>query len=464
MKPNRSLGISTSIQEFKMGNIIGVLEKEFPSHILEQTPGTRNRVFTQQGTLLTMVLTSVQQDKTLKNSVDLFYVIHQRQKQELKAAMEVEAKKQKAAEQRSTNKKAGRPRKYAVELPKSLEKDISLNTAAYSKARSRLPVGLTKKLFKASRLQEVENSYSHWNGYRVLIADGTYVQLQDSQSIRQEYNEEGSEGFPKGLVEAIIDRGSGQIYDFRLSNRHVSELALFYEMIDELPPGSLLLLDDLYNCYEILAKCKRKGIELVMPAKRERNYDVVEVIEPGDELIRIKAPASRSKWLEKNEEAKPLLLRRIVCKSPEGKAYILNTTILDKPIKKQDFQILYLTRWDIEISIREVKTIMDINILRSKTPEMALKELTVALATYNLIRKIIYASLKDLPFSPKEGFIQRFYTLNKDILVDKKGRVYNRWSTGRRRTPGAGAKPSAPETKAQQEIRQKNQTRKISKI
>ena len=71
--------------------------------------------------------------------------------------------------------------------------------------------------------------------------------------------------------------------------------------------------------------------------------------------------------------------------------------------------MLYLTRWDIEIGIREIKTIMDINILRSKTPEMALKELRVALATYNMIRKLIYANIKGLPFSPKGDFIQRSF-------------------------------------------------------
>lgn len=95
---------------------------------------------------------------------------------------------------------------------------------------------------------------------------------------------------------------------------------------------------------------------------------------------------------------------------------------------------------------------MDVHILRSKTPEMALKELTVSLATYNLIRKIIYASIKDLPFSPKEDFIYQFYTFNTAILIDKKGRVYNRWSTGHRRTEATCNKTDAPKTKAQQEI------------
>ena len=119
---------------------------------------------------------------------------------------------------------------------------------------------------------------------------------------------------------------------------------------------------------------------------------------------------------------------------------------------RQDIQLLCLTRWDIEIGIREIKTIMDINVLRSKTPEMALKELTVSLAAYNLLRKVIYASIKDLPFSPKEDFIYQFYTFNKDLLMDKTGRVYNRRSTGRRRTKGSDLKTNVAKTKTKQEI------------
>ena len=440
MKLNRSLGISTAIQECKTGDILGMLEKEFPSSVLEEnfsdTKG-RNRVFTTNNTLLTMVLTATQQDKTLKNSVDLYYGIHQRHKQAVLKELEESIKQEQKLDAQQP-RKAGRPKHYAIKLPSSLKKDISLNTAGYSKARNRVPLQMTQALFKASRIEAASNSYTHWQGYRVYIGDGTYVQMQDTPEIRANYEVkhqgEGSQGSPQGLLEVIIERGSGQLHSFELANRHVSELALFYQMIDELPDNSLLLLDDLYNCYEILAKCKRMGVELVVAAKRERNYELVEALAEGDEIIRIKTPKNRSKWLENNEPPGDLILRRLQCKSPQGTEYVLLTTLLDKSIHKHEIQDLYVNRWDIEISIREIKTIMDVNILRSKTPEMALKELTVSLATYNLIRKMIYASIKDLPFSPEEDFIFKFYTLNQDILIDKKGRIYNRWSTGRRRT------------------------------
>ena len=70
-------------------------------------------------------------------------------------------------------KKAGRPKKYATQLPISLQKDISLNTAAYSKARSRVPLEMTEELLKATRIQGAKNPYTHWHGYRVLMGDGT---------------------------------------------------------------------------------------------------------------------------------------------------------------------------------------------------------------------------------------------------------------------------------------------------
>jgi len=458
MKQNRSLAISSKIQECKMGNIIGMLEKEFPLSVLNNKKDdfkkgqgkTRERVFTVNNTLLTMVLTSVQQDKTLKNSVDLYYMIHQGHKSQVLAELEHSIHTQKGEDSKA-NKTAGRPKKYTLQLPKSLAKDISLNTAAYSKARERLPLELVNDLFQNSRIGQAKNNYTHWNGFRVFSGDGTYIQMQDSPSIREKYEVKhrgvGSEGYPQGLLEVILERGTGQVYSYKVSNRHTSELSLFYDMLDDMPPKSLLLLDDLYNCFEIISKAKRLGIEIVVPAKRERNYELIEKLVDGDEIIKIRTPKNRSKWLEKNEEAANILVRRIQCKSPEGDDYILFTTILDKTIKKDDFQLLYLTRWDIEIGIREIKTIMDINVLRSKTPEMALKELSISLSTYNLIRRLIYTSIKDLSFSPKEDFIHQLYTFNQDILIDKKGRIYNRWSSGRRRTEPIDSKTNSSKTK-----------------
>ena len=455
MKENRSLAISNRIQECKIGSILGMLETVFPSTFYNlnlKDEGSRSRIFTPSNTLLTMVLTATQQDKTLKNSVNLFYTIHQKHKAEVVLEFEQSIKIAKAADKKAL-KTAGRPKKYNKTVPKCLTTDISLNTAAYSKARDRVPVEMVDELFNQSKISQAQNNYSHWNKLRVLLVDGTYIQMQDTAAIRKQYEVkhkgEPIEGYPQGLLEVVLERGTGQVFSYKLSNRHTSELALFYDMLDEIPPNSLLLLDDLYNCYEIINKCIRLNIEFVIPAKRERNYSVLKKVEEGDEIIEIQAPKNRSKWLSINEKAMPIKVRKMRCNNldTQGGGYELLTSILDEKITKNEFQLLYLTRWDIEIGIREIKTIMDVNILRSKTPEMALKELAVSLSTYNLLRKILYASIKDLPFSPKENLIYRFYTFNQDLFIDKKGRVYNRWSSGRRRAQVPNSKANVAKKK-----------------
>ncbi len=128
-----------------------------------------------------------------------------------------------------------------------------------------------------------------------------------------------------------------------------------------------------------------------------------------------------------------IILRRIEYRTPNTKddMSVLYTTILDETIGKEDIILKYVTRWDIEINIREIKTIFGLNILRSKTPEMALKELLSGLIAYNFIRNYISEITSQSDFSPERDIYEKYYTLDKPVFTDKLGRVYNKISTGR---------------------------------
>jgi len=425
--------------------MLGVMGKHINDEIFDTTDSSsyRDRVFTPKTTLETMLLTATLEDKSLKNSVNQFYVIHQKRRELMEKELKLQAEEQTEAQKNKIGQK-GRPRKIEIKLPKSKQKDISLNTAAYSNARKRLPLSVTERFFESTKIYDYKNNYSHWHGLKVLISDGTYLQLQDTPEIQKEFPVNKNPGsYPQALLETIIVRGTGQIFNYKLSSREVSELALVNDLINDIPQGCIFLADDLYNSYEIMSKCVSRSIHFVFPSKRKRNFNVIESYGKGDDIVEIKRPEKRSNWADTQEPLpEKLRLRRIKATSPEGKEYTLLTSVVEQEIDKNEIQMLYLTRWDIEISIREIKTIMDINVLRSKTPEMLKKELNVSLAAYNIIRKITYASLKDLPFSPKEDFIYEFYTLNKNILIDKKGRVYNKWSSGRKRVRATNTKTS----------------------
>ncbi len=452
MKNNRSLAISTIMnKELKSRVILGVMGEHLDQTLYthEFLNNTRDRVFTPRNTIEAMLLSATLEDKSLKSAVSQFYIVHQKNRELLEQELLREAEKKKwEYETGHKHKQKGRPPVFKVEIPKSKKRDISLNTAAYSNARKRLPLQLTNDLFHSTIITDYINDYSHWHGYKVLIADGTYLQLQDTPEIKKLFPINKNPGsYPQALLEVLIARGTGQLFDFNLGSRSVSELGLFDKLINRVPKGYIILMDDLYNSYEIMSKCISNQIQFVVPSKRKRNYKILDSYAKGDDIIEIKKPETRSKWADKRRKLpSKLKLRRIECTRPDGKTYILFTSVLDKDIDKEEIQTLYLTRWDIEISIREIKTIMGINILRSKTPEMLKKELNVSLSAYNIIRKIIYASLKNLPFSPKEDFIYEFYSLNKNVLIDKKGRVYSRWSTGRRRAKAVNTKATFAET------------------
>ncbi|MEI6436467.1 MAG: IS4 family transposase [Bacteroidota bacterium] len=438
MTPNQSLQKSNLLREYLRTDYLQGICNVFPHEVIDKydSSGTRDRIYNSENTILTMINSAIQEDKTLQNAVNIFGRIHQNHSVRIMNDAESSIEMEKQEDLKNIEVRRGPKKKYKLKVPKSKVSEISVNTAAYSKARKRVSFELLHEIFK--KTSENKDSACWWHGMKTYITDGTYVQMQDSEELRKLYNvrhtaeEKNTDNYPQGLVQTIIEQGSGLIHDYALSNRHTSELSLIYQLIPDIPKGSLLLADDLYNCYAIFALARKYGFDLIVPGKRVKNYTVIEVIANNDEIVEVKKN-EHPKWLPKGESLPDkLLLRRISFLSPDGVGImVLYTTLLDKYIPGCEIIIKYFTRWDIEITILEIKEIMDINVLRGKTDDIIRKELVSAFIAYNLIRKVIMQSTKETAFSPKANIIQEFFKNNKDILIDRKGRVYNRWSPGR---------------------------------
>ena len=66
------------------------------------------------------------------------------------------------------------------------------------------------------------------------------------------------------------------------------------------------------------------------------------------------------------------------------------TTLLDpEHTTKEDLALLYRARWNNELDLRSIKTTMQMDVLRCKSPEMVRKEIWAHLLAYNLIRTVI---------------------------------------------------------------------------
>jgi hypothetical protein len=414
-------------------NLISIFYDYFPFDFADAySANRRDRVYNAQNTLITMLITACFEDKTLQHSVNIFQAIHEKNQENI-AKKQEEFKKESS---KTSTPKPGRPRKSIGRIQKSKTQSISSDTSGYSQARQRLNIDYLKAVFEDSKNIDNTDNVNKWQGRRVFITDGTYLQMQDTEDIRKDYPVQPGKGYPRGLLQTITEQGTGMVYSHRLSPDKKSELEILSKMLESIPDYSILLADDLYNCFAIFALLKSRNIDIIVPGKRKRNYEVLKTLGKGDEIVRIKR-STESKWLSQTDKEtvakyEYIDLRRIEYTNPNtDKTQVLYCSITDPSIEKSSIILEYISRWEIEISIREVKTIMDINILRSKTVEMAKKELLASLIAYNYIRRTISESTENSAFSPERDIIQEFYTYDKVERIDKLGRVYKRWSPGR---------------------------------
>jgi hypothetical protein len=56
---------------------------------------------------------------------------------------------------------------------------------------------------------------------------------------------------------------------------------------------------------------------------------------------------------------------------------------------------LYLQRWQVELFFRDIKTTMEMDILRGKTPEIVEKEIIMHFIAYNSIRMLMYEAAEE---------------------------------------------------------------------
>jgi len=440
MTANESLKLSTQIKDLLKSDLSHAFYGDVPVELIEKQaheimPESRERIFTPSNILLTMLLSATQEDKSIQNGLNIFHAVFEHNRRKVLQS-EAEQLYQEKIKDASLKRKPGRPKKYLSRLPKSYQKPISQNTAGYSTARKKLDISLLQTVY-AHSCKFGSYDKESWHGMKTYIGDGTYLQLQDTEDIRSQYVVKGQESsYPQALLQVLIRQGSGQISQFSAGSRQQSELTLVVPMIKKLEKNSLLLVDDLYNSYYHFCIVLLQGCHIIVPGKRYRTHKIVREINDNDRIVEI-SKTNRPDYVSKEEWEKlpdTILLRRITYTYPTKnglESAILYTTILDEKISAAEIVAKYTMRWDIEISIREIKTIMDINVLRSKSREMLFKELITSLTAYNLIRKLIAKSAGKAGFSPQEDIFQKFNPFGRTILLDRKGRVFFKWSPGR---------------------------------
>ena len=280
-------------------------------------------------------------------------------------------------------------------------------TNSYCDARQRLPLGVVVRLVRQTA-QEIETGASDnwlWKGRRVSFVDGSTSSMPDTVRNQEAFPQSSSQGiglgFPLVRYVAIISLATGVVRDLALGpiqrkgNRrdcfvpHSAGTAGFGRNRSGRPLFFLVFhargtdaagVDSLFRMHQLRKFDSRRGRRLGV-----------------EDHVVIWVKPERPEWMDEETYAQiPSEIKvrelRFKVEQPGFRVdeLVLVTTMLDAAAyTKEELADLFLRRWNIELDLRSIKVVLQMDVLRCKSPEMVEKELWIHLLAYNLIRGVV---------------------------------------------------------------------------
>lgn len=287
----------------------------------------------------------------------------------------------------------------------------STDTGSYCQARKRLPLALLMRLVRDTGRELHRETPHAWRiaGRPVKLVDGSTVSMPDTPdnvaAFGKPRNQHGVSPFPVARLVAVLCLATGAALDLALApcrGKKTGELSLFRSLKDAFLPNDVVLADRFYCTYCDIARLQRQGVDVVMRQHTHRKSDFRRGLRLGkdDHLVRWRRPTSRPAWMRRQEFAAlpaQLELRevrvRVAIPGFRVKSLVVVTTLTDpQQFSRQALAELYRQRWQAELDLRSIKTVMQMDVLRCKTAEMVRKEIWMHLLAYNLLRSMLCAT------------------------------------------------------------------------
>jgi hypothetical protein len=290
---------------------------------------------------------------------------------------------------------------YAKPMPSS-------STSGYGQARKNLSLTELETILSQISKRRLGRPSSKLQGRRVIVADGTGLSMPDTAANQEIWPQQRHQrrgcGFPQARLCACFDLQSGMLSSYELGNKKSSEIPLLRRQWKHFNEGDIFLGDKGFCGYYDLSSLADQGVDSVVTVARRKPVTAAQpdqVLGENDLLIHWKKPVlnKRSSYTKAQWEALPerLSIRQIrVTVAQKGfrtSHFYIATTLLDSELYPADeLADLYLQRWDVELSFRDIKTTMGMDILRCKTPDMVRKEIVMHMIVYNCIRQLMFES------------------------------------------------------------------------
>lgn len=286
----------------------------------------------------------------------------------------------------------------------------STNTGAYCRARAKVSEGVVRRLtLHVARDCEAQVPAAwRWKGRNVRLVDGTTLSMPDTAENQAEYPQlsvqaEGV-GFPILRAVALCSLATGMVTALACgpyAGKETGETALLRTLFDALSRGDIVLGDRYFGGWFMLALLQELGVDFVsrLHQLRKADFQRGRRLGKGDHVVSWPKPA-RPDWMDQETydrlphhlEVREVLVNLDVA-GFRAESLVVVTSLLDsETYSRDDLATLYRRRWVVELHIRDIKSAMQLDVLRCKTPAMVRQELWTGLLVYNLIRQSMLQS------------------------------------------------------------------------
>jgi Transposase DDE domain len=291
-------------------------------------------------------------------------------------------------------------------------KPCSADTTSYCAARQRLPLGVIVRLARetAEKTEAAATDKWLWKGRHVSMVDGSTASMPDTPENQKAFPQSKSQGiglgFPMIRLVILVALATGVIDDLAMGpyeGKGTGETALLRALLDRLPPREILLGDRYFASFFLLAELMRRDIDGLFRMHQRRKFDFRRGRALGveDHVVTWTRPA-RPQWMDEETYARvpsEITVRelRFKVEQPGFRVdnVVLVTTMLDATeYTKEELAELFLERWNVELDLRAIKDVLQMDVLRCKTPDMVKKEVWMHVLAYNLIRGVMAQAAK----------------------------------------------------------------------
>lgn len=291
---------------------------------------------------------------------------------------------------------------------------VSITKQSFSEARQKiLPEAFIKIFYQIVKWYYGTVPFKTYKGYRLSAIDGSVIELNNSQVLRDAYGCEKNDHkvTARALVSGIYDLENEIMIAAKITRCKYGERKAAVEIIDELirigVKKDLILFDRGYPSTALFLKLENAVIKYVMRTSTGFLKVVKEAKEP-DQVIEI--PDGNKGFLK---------IRVVKFLLDSGVEETLVTNLLDQEFSIQDLKELYFMRWGVETKFNELKNRLQLENFTGDTPIAVEQDFYASMYLCNMASLAKADANASIEESRKDTILKYEYKVNTNILIGK---------------------------------------------